>query len=243
MGFNAAPLSFRFTNLFIGIIFPSASGNGHLVSTVARISVGFLFIYFTKSAQFPLSSRSLSATAAPTPIPAPSHSSTTVIAGVYLGLIPDSTIILFIDSYEVFFIIMLPFPIHPLLRSLFRAISLSDIKGIIANSTISQISYIFLASLIFPLYRIFHIIVHASLKPLLLLLAGSLIHIQPNYQSIYKIKLNNASMSIVHILGGVILIFSFSKEGIIHSSNIEYAPAFVASVGLIGYRRQREDIV
>ena len=78
MGFNAAPLSFRFTNLFIGIIFPSASGNRHLVSTVARISVGFLFIYFTKSAQFPLSSRSLSATAAPTPIPAPSHSSTTV---------------------------------------------------------------------------------------------------------------------------------------------------------------------
>ena len=41
-------------------------------------------------------------------------------------------------------------------------------------------------------------------------------------------------MSIVHILGGVILIFSFSKEGIIHSSNIEYAPAFVVIIGLIG---------
>ena len=193
-----------------------------------------MFIYFTKSAQFPFSSRLINATAAPTPIPALSHSSTTVIAGVYLGLILDSTTVLFIDSYEVFFVIMLLYPIYSLLWSLFRAISLSDTKSIIANPTISQISHIFLALLIFPMYSLFHIIVHALFKPMLFLLAGSPIHITKSFQSIYRIKLNNALITLVYILGVLILIFNYSKEAIIHSSNIEYASSFVCIIGLIG---------
>jgi len=157
-----------------------------------------------------------------------------VIAGVYLGLILDSTTVLFIDSYEVFFVIMLLYPIYSLLWSLFRAISLSDIKSIIANPTISQISYIFLALLIFPMYSLFHIIVHALFKSMLFLLAGSLIHITKSGQSIYRIKLNNALITLVYILGVLILIFNYSKEAIIHSSNIEYASSFVCIIGLIG---------
>ena len=205
-----------------------------MVLPVAWISLGLLFIYFTKSAQIPFCSRLINATAAPTPIPALLHSSTTVIAGVYLGLILDGLTLLFIDSYEVFFVIMLLYPIYSLLWSLFRAISLSDTKPIIANPTISQISHIFLALLIFPSFSLFHIIVHALFKPMLFLLAGSPIHITSNFQSIYRIKLNNALISIVYILGVLILIFNYSKEGIIHSSNIEYASSFVCIIGLIG---------
>ena len=69
---------------------------------------------------------------------------------------------------------------------------------------------------------------------MLFLLAGSPIHITSNFQSIYRIKLNNALISIVYILGVLILIFNYSKEGIIHSSNIEYASSFVCIIGLIG---------
>ena len=81
----------------------------------AIVSLSFLFIYVSKSAQFPFSSRLLNATSAPTPISAPSHSSTMVIAGVYLGLILDSSLIMFIDSFDLFLIMILLFPIYSLL--------------------------------------------------------------------------------------------------------------------------------
>ena len=81
---------------------------------------------------------------------------------------------------------------------------------------------------------LFHIIVHALFKPMLFLLAGSPIHITKSFQSIYRIKLNNALITLVYILGVLILIFNYSKEAIIHSSNIEYASSFVCIIGLIG---------
>ena len=80
---------------------------------------------------------------------------------------------------------------------------------------------------------VFHILIHALFKSLLSLLAGSLIHIQLNFQSIYKIKINNSLIKILSITGVIIPIFSFSKEGIIHSSNSMYSSTFVYVLGLI----------
>ena len=113
------------------------------------------------------------------------------------------------------------------------AFYLSDIKSIIACSTISQISYMFLALLIFPLVSIFHILIHALFKSLLFLLAGSLIHIQSNFQSLYKMKLNNSLINILFIAGIIVLIFSFSKEGIIHCLNSMYNSTFVYVLGIL----------
>ena len=70
----------------------------------------------------------------------------------------------------------------------------------------NQISYMFIALLIIPLVSPFHIIIHALFKSLLFLFAGSLIHVQLKFQSIYKIKLNhsitNSLIKIIFLLGG-----------------------------------------
>ena len=114
--------------------------------TTSFPSLSLTITFFPKSAQLPLPSRSSNATPAPTPVSPPSHSPTTVIAGVYLGSIMQPIIMLVIDSFSLVVVILLVVPLYPLIRSIFKAISLSDMKSMIAFPTISQISYMFLAN-------------------------------------------------------------------------------------------------
>jgi len=111
-----------------------------------------------------------------------------------------------------------PTPYNTLLWSLFKAILLSDIKSIIAPPTISQIPYLFIALLYNPLLCFYHIIIHPLFKMILFLLAGSLIHIQQNYQSFYRIIQNCKLYWIIYLLTSSILILSLSKETIIHNT-------------------------
>ena len=116
-----------------------------------------------------------------------------------------------------------------------KAITLSDIKSIIAFSTISQLSYMFIAILSTSiLISLLHIIVHALFKSLLFLLSGSLIHSEHNFQSMYRIKINHSFLSIIYLLSGSVLIVSLSKEGIIHSSNCMLSNAMISMIALLG---------
>jgi len=169
--------------------------------------LSFIIVFFSKSAQLPFSSWLLNAMSAPTPISALLHSSTMVIAGVYLSSSLYSCFYkTFLMSYLFYFddglfliILFVYFVgslICTLLWSLFRAIALSDIKSIIAFSTVNQLSFMFISLLIgFPLLFIFHCLVHAVFKSLLFLVAGSLIHVQFNSQSIFKLSYFNLSFS------------------------------------------------
>ena len=74
----------------------------------------------------------------------------------------------------------------------------------------------FIALLINPILCFYHIIIHALFKSILFLLAGSLIHIQYNYQNIYQIKMNYKFYLLLYLLTSNILILSLSKEIIIH---------------------------
>ena len=159
------------------------------------VSLTLPFIFFTKSAQLPFSSWLINAISAPTPVPSPLHSPTMVIAGVYLGLMINSSLHVIIDSFFPIYIVAIVAIMATLIWSLFKALSLSNIKSIIAFSTINQISYMFIALLLFPLVCLFHIVVHALFKSLLSLLAGSIIHVQSNFQSIYKLRINFSSSS------------------------------------------------
>ena len=113
--------------------------------TTLFLSLSLTIIFFPKSAQLPLPSRSSNATSAPTPVSPPSHSPTTVIAGVYFGSIMQPIITVWIDSFRLVVVILPVVPLDPLIRSIFKAIPLSDIKSPIAFSTISQIPHMFFA--------------------------------------------------------------------------------------------------
>ena len=190
---------------------------------------------FNKSSMLPWSSWLLNAMVAPSPVSSLLHSSTLVIAGVYLALMLQTVIMQLFDSYSFVVVILFILPLLTLLWSCLKAITLSNIKSIIAFSTISQLSYMFIA--IFTtttLVSLFHIIVHALFKSLLFLLSGSLIHTESNFQSIYRIKINHSFLSIIYLLAGSVLIVSLSKEGIIHSSNCMLSSAFVTMIALLG---------
>lgn len=226
--------SINLIRLLINII-----NNILLVSIVDYLFIIILIIsieliLFTKSAQLPFSSWLLNAMNAPTPISALLHSSTMVIAGLYIGILISNSIInslLIINNYLLInllstinyylllFIISLfiIIPLFTLFYSLIKAVISSDIKSIIALSTISQLSYMFIVLLINPLFTLYHIIIHSLFKSLLFILTGSLIHFNLNYQIIYKMKLSINFILILFILSLLVLVFSLSKELIINT--------------------------
>ena len=207
-------ISLPFTILWLSV-FNSFNTTFNIV--IIQLFPLFLFsILYSKSAQLPFSTWSLNATSAPTPISALSHSSTMVIAGVFLGIIIDDMIIIITDYFSLSLLFFYLIPLNTLLWSLFKGILLSDIKSIIALSTISQISYMFIALLINPILCFYHIIIHSLFKSLLFLFAGTLIHIQYNYQNTNQLKMKCKFYIITYLLTSLILILSISKEIIIH---------------------------
>jgi len=183
----------------------------------------FIVIFFTKSAILPFSSWLISAMAAPTPVSSLLHSSTMVIAGIIFGYLSFSSIIVYIlfnyyysyILYNLFlFLILLT-----LLYSCFYLLYVSDIKSLIAYSTINQLTYIFFGLFSFnSVFSIYHIITHAAFKSLLFLLAGSLIHISLNYQSFYRLKSYCYLLKSLFIISLLLSLFNYSKEFILNYS-------------------------
>lgn len=133
---------------------------------------GLLFLIIgssVKSAQFPFNSWLLSAIRAPTPISSLVHSSTLVVAGVFILLQYRYCLV---DVLEVLQYIRV-------LRLVLRSLGLlfeADIKKLIAYSTISHVSLI-IYLLRYKLYKIvyFHLNVHAIFKSLIFICFGFLI--------------------------------------------------------------------
>ncbi len=124
-----------------------------------------------KSAQFPLHVWLPDAMEGPTPVSALIHAATMVAAGVYLVgrifpiLTPTALIfIAYIGGIT-------------LIGSALIAIVMTDIKRVLAYSTISQLGYMILAlGLGGWVAGLFHLITHACFKALLFLGSGSVIH-------------------------------------------------------------------
>ncbi|WP_432712339.1 NADH-quinone oxidoreductase subunit L [Pedobacter sp.] len=134
----------------------------------------FLFIGACgKSAQLPLFTWLPDAMAGPTPVSALIHAATMVTAGVYM--IARSNV-LFDLAPVVQHIITIVGLATAVLGALI-ALTQTDIKKVLAYSTVSQLGYMFIG-LGVGAYdgAFFHVITHAFFKALLFLCAGSVIH-------------------------------------------------------------------
>lgn len=136
-----------------------------------------------KSAQLPLQTWLPDAMAGPTPVSALIHAATMVTAGVYLiARLHD----IFILSPQVMSYVAWIGALTLLLASI-AALAQSDIKRVLAYSTMSQIGYMMLAlgAGAFSM-SIFHLMTHAFFKALLFLTAGSIIAAVHHQQNIFK---------------------------------------------------------
>ncbi|MGB2042003.1 MAG: NADH-quinone oxidoreductase subunit L [Porticoccaceae bacterium] len=136
-----------------------------------------------KSAQLPLHTWLPDAMAGPTPVSALIHAATMVTAGVYLIA---RTYGLFILAPTAMMIVALV-GLATSLMAAFTALMQSDIKRILAYSTISQIGYMFLALGVGAWTAgIFHLMTHAFFKALLFLGSGAIIHYLHHEHDIFK---------------------------------------------------------
>ena len=136
-----------------------------------------------KSAQLPLQTWLPDAMAGPTPISALIHAATMVTAGVYLIA---RTHILFELAPSVQLLVAWIGLITVLMAG-FIALTQSDIKRILAFSTMSQIGYMFLALGVGAWSAaIFHLMTHAFFKALLFLASGTVILSVHHEQNIFK---------------------------------------------------------
>lgn len=137
-----------------------------------------------KSAQIPLHSWLADAMAGPTPVSALIHAATMVTAGVYLiaRLHP-----IFILTPDVLLNWVGLVGAVTLVVAGFCALAQTDIKRILAYSTMSQIGYMFLALGVGAWQvAVFHLMTHAFFKALLFLGSGAVIISVHHEQNIFK---------------------------------------------------------
>ncbi len=163
--------SLTFTQVFerVAPIAPENAGAGLLTTIGILLMVGAC----GKSAQIPLYVWLPDAMEGPTPVSALIHAATMVTAGVYM--VARSHVI-----FERAPIALTVVAIIGTLTALFAAtigITQTDIKKVLAYSTVSQLGYMFMACGVGAFSAgIFHLMTHAFFKGLLFLAAGSVIH-------------------------------------------------------------------
>ncbi|KFK93250.1 MULTISPECIES: NADH-quinone oxidoreductase subunit L [unclassified Serratia (in: enterobacteria)] len=158
-----------------------------------------------KSAQLPLQTWLADAMAGPTPVSALIHAATMVTAGVYLIARTHS---LFLLAPEVLNLVGIVGAVTLLLAG-FAALVQTDIKRVLAYSTMSQIGYMFLALGVQAWdAAIFHLMTHAFFKALLFLASGSVILACHHEQNIFKMGGLRKSIPLVYacfLVGGAAL--------------------------------------
>ncbi|MBI3804618.1 MAG: NADH-quinone oxidoreductase subunit L [Nitrospirae bacterium] len=154
-------------------------GSPLAITAAALILVGAI----GKSAQLPLQVWLPDAMAGPTPTSALIHAATMVTAGVYLIARTASFFILAPPVQTVVAVI----GAATLLIAGFSALVQTDLKRVLAYSTISQIGYMFLALGVGAWSAaIFHLMTHAFFKALLFLSAGVVIHAMEGEQNLFR---------------------------------------------------------
>jgi NADH-quinone oxidoreductase subunit L len=170
--------------LDFGTVFSAAPDVIEPSSTVAvLIALGLLGGAVAKSAQVPLHTWLPDAMEGPTPVSALIHAATMVTAGVYLIA---RTHVLFELAPEILDMAAILGGVTLLVAGVIALVQ-TDIKRVIAYSTMSQIGYMFVgAGLGAYGVGMFHLMTHAFFKALLFMAAGLVIHALAGEQDIRR---------------------------------------------------------
>jgi len=174
--------SLSYTEVFAKV--PLLRESGVLTTGLATAITLLLFLGATgKSAQIPLYVWLPDAMEGPTPVSALIHAATMVTAGVYMVARSSALFLLAPDTMMVVAVI-------GAVTAIFSAtigICQTDIKRVLAYSTVSQLGYMFLACGVGAFAAgIFHLMTHAFFKALLFLGSGSVIHALSGEQDMRK---------------------------------------------------------
>lgn len=140
---------------------------------ITLLTVLFFIGAIGKSAQLPLHVWLPDAMEGPTPVSALIHAATMVTAGVYLVVRLHAVFMLAPETLQLIGII-------GAVTSLFAAlcaVGQTDLKRVLAYSTVSQLGLMFIACGVGAFYpAMFHLTMHAFVKALLFLSAGNVVH-------------------------------------------------------------------
>jgi NADH-quinone oxidoreductase subunit L len=218
---------------------------GHTVLLVAAVA---LFIgCIGKSGQFPLHTWLPDAMAGPTPVSSLLHSSTMVVAGVFLvaRLYPVFHAGLMINVAGQHFNLIAVIGGITVLIAAGLAFVQTDIKRVLAYSTVSQLGYMMMGLGVGAwVPAVFHIFTHAFFKCCLFLCAGSVAHTGSHHSFDMKADMGGLAKKmpvtfVTWVLSSAALcgipFFSgfFSKDEIIDTAGHNHYAVFMA-VGLIG---------
>jgi NADH-quinone oxidoreductase subunit L len=159
-----------------------ADAMGHL----GMFTVACLLLFMGacgKSAQLPLYVWLPDAMEGPTPVSALIHAATMVTAGVY---VVARSHILFTHAPTAMFVVAIVGCATALFAATIGLVQ-TDIKRVLAYSTVSQLGYMFLACGVAAFSAgIFHLMTHAFFKALLFLASGSVIHAMGGEQDMQR---------------------------------------------------------
>ncbi|MFA9486647.1 MULTISPECIES: NADH-quinone oxidoreductase subunit L [unclassified Moraxella] len=154
--------------------------NPKMILTALMLTFGA----FGKSAQIPLHTWLADAMAGPTPVSALIHAATMVTAGVYLIARMHPVFLL---TPDVLLYVVGGVGALSMLVSGFCALAQTDIKRVLAYSTMSQLGYMFIALGVGAWQvAVFHLMTHAFFKALLFLASGAVIISVHHEQNIFK---------------------------------------------------------
>ena len=233
-----------FGTLEISAVMQAAPALAYGSATLTVIGVLYMLAAAGKSAQLPLHVWLPDAMAGPTPVSALIHAATMVTAGVYLiaraaplfAHVPEaSAVVAWVGALTA-------------LIAAFAALAQTDIKRILAYSTISQLGFMFVAVGSGAYWvGIFHVFTHAFFKALLFLASGSVIHALKGEQDIsrmgglgrrMKITGTTALIGTLAISGVPLLAGFFSKDAILlHTLSgellLDYGPVALYAILVI----------